>query len=55
MEFSFNWLAILAATLSAFVVGFLWYGPLLGKAWMVLLSLPIILWLRRQERPASAR
>ncbi|MCB1669958.1 MAG: DUF1761 domain-containing protein [Gammaproteobacteria bacterium] len=34
MEFSFNWLAILAATLSAFVVGFLWYGPLLGKAWM---------------------
>ncbi len=29
-----NWLAILAATLSAFVVGFLWYGPVLGRAWM---------------------
>ncbi|MEZ5660842.1 MAG: VUT family protein [Burkholderiaceae bacterium] len=30
-------------------------GQVLGKAWMVLLSLPIIHWLRRQERPASAR
>jgi len=29
-----NWLAIIAATLSGFVVGFLWYGPVLGKAWM---------------------
>ena len=29
-----NWLAILAATVSAFAVGFLWYGPILGKAWM---------------------
>lgn len=26
--------AILVATLSTFVVGWLWYGPLFGKAWM---------------------
>ena len=29
-----NWLAVLVAALSAFVLGGLWYGPLLGKAWM---------------------
>ncbi|MCW9708170.1 DUF1761 domain-containing protein [Aliifodinibius sp. 1BSP15-2V2] len=29
-----NFLAILVATLSTFVVGWLWYGPLFGKAWM---------------------
>ena len=29
-----NWLAILAASVSAFVIGGLWYGPLFGKAWM---------------------
>ncbi len=26
--------AIFAATLSAFLVGWLWYGPLFGKAWL---------------------
>lgn len=26
--------AILVATLSTFVVGWLWYGPLFGKAWI---------------------
>ncbi|MEQ8628163.1 DUF1761 domain-containing protein [Ekhidna sp.] len=35
MDFSsINWLAVLAATVSAFVVGGIWYGPLFGKAWM---------------------
>ncbi|MEP1093638.1 MAG: DUF1761 domain-containing protein [Cyclobacteriaceae bacterium] len=35
MDFStVNWLAVLLATISAFVVGGLWYGPLFGKAWM---------------------
>lgn len=35
MDFStVNWLAVLVATASAFVVGGLWYGPLFGKAWM---------------------
>ncbi|WNM19138.1 DUF1761 domain-containing protein [Flavobacterium capsici] len=29
-----NFLAVLVAALSTFVVGFLWYGPLFGKAWM---------------------
>lgn len=26
--------AVLVATLSTFLVGWLWYGPLFGKAWM---------------------
>lgn len=26
--------AVLVATLSAFLIGWLWYGPLFGKAWM---------------------
>lgn len=35
MDFSnINFLAVLVATLSTFVVGALWYGPLFGKAWM---------------------
>ena len=29
-----NWLSVLAAAVSSFVVGGLWYGPLFGKAWM---------------------
>lgn len=29
-----NWLAVLAASLVGFGVGFLWYGPLFGKVWM---------------------
>jgi len=28
-----NYLAVLASAVSAMVVGFLWYGPLFGKAW----------------------
>lgn len=28
-----NYLAVLAAALSAFVLGGIWYGPLFGKAW----------------------
>jgi len=31
----FNWWAILAATVLAFVLGGLWYGPVFGSAWMV--------------------
>lgn len=31
---SLNWLAVIAATISAFVIGGIWYGPLFGKAWM---------------------
>ncbi|MBL7747055.1 MAG: DUF1761 domain-containing protein, partial [Chitinophagaceae bacterium] len=32
---SINWLAVLVAGISAFVVGGIWYSPgLFGKAWM---------------------
>lgn len=35
METSINWLAVLAAALSSFVLGGLWYSPFLfAKAWM---------------------
>ncbi|EDP96671.1 DUF1761 domain-containing protein [Kordia algicida OT-1] len=29
-----NWIALIVAALSTLVIGFLWYGPLFGKAWM---------------------
>ena len=29
-----NWLAVLTAAFSTFVLGGLWYGPLFGRAWM---------------------
>jgi hypothetical protein len=29
-----NFIAVIVATLSTFLVGWLWYGPLFGKAWM---------------------
>lgn len=28
-----NWLAVIAAAVSMFLLGGLWYGPLFGKAW----------------------
>lgn len=28
-----NWLAVVLAALASFPIGFLWYGPLFGKAW----------------------
>ena len=31
-----NYWAVLASALSAFVVGWIWYGPLFGKTWMKL-------------------
>ena len=34
MEFNVNYLAVIAATVSAMVLGSLWYGPILGKQWM---------------------
>ncbi len=35
-----NYLAVLAAMLSNIVLGFLWYGPILGKAWQKEMALP---------------
>lgn len=29
-----NWIAVLVAAVSAFVLGGIWYGPLFGKKWM---------------------
>lgn len=34
MQLDLNYLAILVSGISAVVLGFLWYGPLFGKAWM---------------------
>jgi len=31
-----NWIAVLAAGISAMVIGYVWYGPLFGKPWMKL-------------------
>jgi len=34
MDFpTINWLAVLVATVAAFMLGGLWYGPLFGKQW----------------------
>lgn len=35
---SLNWLAILAATVASFVLGYFWYGPIFGKAWLAALG-----------------
>lgn len=29
-----NWLAVVVAAVSTFVLGAVWYGPIFGKAWM---------------------
>lgn len=31
---SINWLSIIVAGVSAFLIGGIWYGPLFGRAWM---------------------
>lgn len=33
-----NWWAILVATASAFALGYVWYGPVFGKAWLAALG-----------------
>jgi len=32
--FDVNWIAIVVGALAGFVVGGLWYGPIMGKKWM---------------------
>jgi hypothetical protein len=32
--FSVNWIAVVAAALMGFMVGGIWYGPIMGKKWM---------------------
>ena len=29
-----NWIAIIVVTIIAFVIGYVWYGPVFGKAWL---------------------
>ena len=29
-----NWLSVIAAAVSSFLVGGIWYGPVFGRAWM---------------------
>ncbi|MFA9388157.1 MAG: DUF1761 domain-containing protein [Prolixibacteraceae bacterium] len=36
MELHISYLAVLAATVAAMILGSLWYGPILGKQWMKL-------------------
>ena len=33
-EMSINWLALVCAAILPLIIGFIWYGPLFGKAWM---------------------
>jgi hypothetical protein len=41
MDLSFlNWAAILVAAVAAFVIGFLWHGPLFGKYWIKMMGIP---------------
>jgi len=32
--FDVNWLAVVAAAATGFLVGGIWYGPIMGKKWM---------------------
>ena len=32
--FDVNWLAVVLAALAGFVVGGIWYGPIMGRKWM---------------------
>ena len=34
-----NWIAVVVAAISAFIIGALWYGPLFGKAWQKMVGL----------------
>lgn len=38
MNVPINYLAVLVGAISSMVIGFLWYGPLFGKAWVRLMG-----------------
>lgn len=40
MDVPINYLAILPAAVAAMIVGWIWYGPLFGKAWLALAGNP---------------
>lgn len=37
---SINILAVLVAAIAAFIIGFLWHGPVFGKQWIALMEIP---------------
>lgn len=37
---SINIVAVLVAAIAAFVLGFLWYGPVFGNAWIRMMKIP---------------
>lgn len=37
---SVNYLAVLVAAIVAYVIGFMWHGPLFGKQWIRLMEIP---------------
>lgn len=39
-EMHINYLAVLVSVVALFFLGFLWYGPLFGKAWARLMGFP---------------
>ncbi|EKO61462.1 PF08570 family protein [Leptospira kirschneri str. H2] len=39
-ELHINYLAVLAAVITNFILGSVWYGPLLGKTWIKEMGLP---------------
>jgi hypothetical protein len=41
MEIAVNYLAVLAAAVAAFGLGFLWYGPVFGKQWRTLTGMSL--------------
>ncbi|WP_061223950.1 DUF1761 domain-containing protein [Leptospira weilii] len=40
-ELHINYLAVLAAVVVHFIIGSVWYGPILGKAWMKEMGIPL--------------
>ena len=40
MTFVPNSLAVLVAALAAFIIGFLWHGPVFGKQWIKMMKIP---------------
>ena len=38
-----NWLSVMIAAISTFLIGGIWYGPLFGKAWMEAFGLSLLL------------
>lgn len=40
MDISVHWTAALVAGVVAFIIGFLWYGPVFGKQWIAMMKIP---------------